>query len=75
VSDEELAATKALSYSCTVDDLKSCNVYTVIVPTPIGAHKQPDLTPLINASELLGKVINKGDIVIYESTVFPGATE
>jgi len=75
VSDEELAATKALSYSCTVDDLKSCNVYIVTVPTPIDSHKQPDLTPLIKASEMLGKVVSKGDIVIYESTVYPGATE
>jgi UDP-N-acetyl-D-galactosamine dehydrogenase len=75
VSDEELAETKALSYSCTVDDLKACNVYIVTVPTPIDEHKQPDLTPLIKASEMLGKVINVGDIVIYESTVYPGATE
>jgi len=75
VSDKELAATKALSYSCTVDDLKSCNVYIVTVPTPIDSHKQPDLTPLIKASEMLGKVVSKGDIVIYESTVYPGATE
>ena len=75
VSAEELAETKALSYSCTVDDLKSCNVYIVTVPTPIDEHKQPDLTPLIKASEMLGKVISKGDTVIYESTVYPGATE
>jgi len=75
VSDEELAETKDLSFSCTVDDLKSCNVYIVTVPTPIDAHKRPDLTPLIKASEMLGKVISKGDTVIYESTVYPGATE
>jgi UDP-N-acetyl-D-galactosamine dehydrogenase len=75
VSDEELAETKALTYSCTVDDLKACNVYIVTVPTPIDEHKQPDLTPLIKASEMLGTVINIGDVVIYESTVYPGATE
>jgi UDP-N-acetyl-D-galactosamine dehydrogenase len=75
VSDEELAETTDLSFSCTVDDLKSCNVYIVTVPTPIDAHKRPDLTPLIKASEMLGKVINKDDVVIYESTVYPGATE
>jgi len=75
VSDQELAETKDLSFSCTVDDLKSCNVYIVTVPTPIDEHKQPDLTPLIKASEMLGKVISKGDTVIYESTVYPGATE
>lgn len=75
VSDEELADTTALTYSSTVDDLKSCNVYIVTVPTPIDAHKQPDLTPLIKASEMLGKVISEGNIVIYESTVYPGATE
>ena len=75
VSDEELAATKDLSFSCTVEELKSANVYIVTVPTPIDEHKQPDLTPLVKASEMLGKVVNKGDIIIYESTVYPGATE
>jgi len=75
VSDEELAATPNLSYSCEVADLKTANVYIVTVPTPIDKHKQPDLTPLIKASEMLGKVVNKDDIIIYESTVYPGATE
>jgi len=75
VSDEELAATQYLSYSCRSEELKHSNVYIVTVPTPIDDHKQPDLTPLIKASEMLGKVINKGDIIIYESTVYPGATE
>jgi len=75
VSDEELGATQYLSYSCNNEELKYSNVYIVTVPTPIDAHKQPDLTPLIKASEMLGKVINKGDIIIYESTVYPGATE
>ncbi|KXJ51399.1 MAG: Vi polysaccharide biosynthesis protein VipA/TviB [Colwellia sp. Phe_37] len=75
VSDEELAATTNLTYSCEVADLKTANVYIVTVPTPIDEHKQPDLTPLIKASEMLGKVVNKDDIIIYESTVYPGATE
>ena len=75
VSDKELAETTALSYSSNVEDLKTANVYIVTVPTPIDEHKQPDLTPLIKASEMLGKVINAGDIIIYESTVYPGATE
>ena len=75
VSDEELAETTNLSYSCRPDDLKSANVYIVTVPTPIDQHKQPDLTPLIKASEMLGKVVSKDDIIIYESTVYPGATE
>ena len=75
VSDEELAATPNLTYSCEVADLKAANVYIVTVPTPIDDHKQPDLTPLIKASEMLGKVVNKDDIIIYESTVYPGATE
>jgi UDP-N-acetyl-D-galactosamine dehydrogenase len=75
VSDQDLKDIPLLSYSFSVDDLKSCNVYIVTVPTPIDEHKQPDLTPLVKASEMLGKVINKGDIIIYESTVYPGATE
>ena len=75
VSDEELKESPFMSYSFTVDDLKNCNVYIVRVPTPIDEHKQPDLTPLIKASAMLGKVLNKGDIIIYESTVYPGATE
>ena len=75
VSDEELAEAKHLSYSSDVIDLKSSNVYIVTVPTPIDKHKKPDLTPLEKASLMLGDVVSKGDVVIYESTVFPGATE
>jgi UDP-N-acetyl-D-galactosamine dehydrogenase len=75
VSDEELNQTHMLSYSHTVEDLKNCNIYIVTVPTPIDEYKQPDLTPLVKASEMLGKVVSKGDIIIYESTVYPGATE
>ena len=64
-----------LSFSHNVDDLKSCNVYIVTVPTPINQFKAPDLTPLLKASEMIGKVLKTGDIVIYESTVYPGCTE
>jgi UDP-N-acetyl-D-galactosamine dehydrogenase len=64
-----------LSFSHKVDDLKSCNVYIVTVPTPIDQFKAPDLTPLLKASEMIGKVLKTGDIVIYESTVYPGCTE
>ncbi|WP_337911641.1 Vi polysaccharide biosynthesis UDP-N-acetylglucosamine C-6 dehydrogenase TviB [Vibrio cholerae] len=75
VDDKELAEAKHLSYSSSLDDLKACNVFIVTVPTPINEHKQPDLTPLIKASETIGKVLKHGDIIIYESTVYPGATE
>lgn len=75
VSDEELTNSVKLRYSADVDDLKDCNTYIVTVPTPIDVHKKPDLTPLIKASQTIGKVLKKGDIVIYESTVYPGATE
>ncbi|HHX8490296.1 TPA: nucleotide sugar dehydrogenase, partial [Vibrio diabolicus] len=74
-SDNELAEAKYLSYTSSLQELKECNVYIVTVPTPIDEHKQPDLTPLIKASEALGTVVNQGDIIIYESTVYPGATE
>jgi UDP-N-acetyl-D-galactosamine dehydrogenase len=75
VSSEELIAAKYLSYTAALEDLCSCSCYIVTVPTPIDEHKQPDLTPLIRASESIGKVLKRGDIVIYESTVYPGATE
>lgn len=72
---DELAAAKHLVYTTNPDDLRHCNCYIVTVPTPIDDHKRPDLTPLIKASETVGKVLKQGDIVIYESTVYPGATE
>lgn len=75
VDDTELASAKYLSYSADLINLAQCNVFIVTVPTPIDEHKKPDLTPLIKASETIGKVLKKGDIVIYESTVYPGATE
>ncbi len=71
----ELAAAKHLSFSTDPADLAGCNLYIVTVPTPIDAHRRPDLTPLIKASETVGKVLKRGDIIVYESTVYPGATE
>ena len=75
VSDKELAESEKLVFSADAANLVDCNVYIVTVPTPIDEHKRPDLTPLIKASETIGKTLKKGDIVIYESTVYPGATE
>ena len=72
---EELAAAQYLSFTTNLDDLRKCNCYIVTVPTPIDQHKRPDLTPLIEASESVGRMLKKGDIVIYESTVYPGCTE
>ena len=75
VDQATLAAATHLSFSAEVADLAACNVFIVAVPTPIDLHHQPDLRPLISASRTVGKVIKPGDIVIYESTVYPGATE
>ncbi len=75
VDSTELAEAKGLQFTCDPEDLAQANVYIVTVPTPIDDFKQPDLTPLIRASETIGRVLKKGDIVIYESTVYPGATE
>lgn len=75
VSESELQQSSQLTYTNNLEDLKNANVFIVTVPTPIDQHKQPDLTPLIKASVNLGKIIKKGDIIIYESTVYPGATE
>ena len=75
VEPDELQQATQLSYTDRLDDLREANVYIVTVPTPIDAHKRPDLTPLIQASKSLGTIIKRGDIVIYESTVYPGATE
>ncbi|KKK76919.1 hypothetical protein LCGC14_2858810, partial [marine sediment metagenome] len=75
VSDAELQDIKKLNFSCNKQELASCNVYIVTVPTPIDESNAPDLTPLRKASELLGEFVQKGDVVIYESTVYPGATE
>ncbi|VAW55847.1 UDP-N-acetyl-D-glucosamine 6-dehydrogenase [hydrothermal vent metagenome] len=75
VPEIELKAQKSLTFSSSIDDIKHCNVYIVTVPTPVDKHKKPDLTPLIQSSLALGKVLKQSDVVIYESTVFPGATE
>ena len=72
---EELKAAALLSFSCNENDLKSCNVYIIAVPTPIDRYKKPDLYFLISASETVGRCLKPGDIVIYESTVYPGCTE
>ncbi|WP_430626816.1 Vi polysaccharide biosynthesis UDP-N-acetylglucosamine C-6 dehydrogenase TviB [Yanghanlia caeni] len=75
VEREELQAAVHLRYSADAEALAEANVFIVTVPTPIDKYKQPDLTPLIRASETIGRVLKRGDIVIYESTVYPGATE
>ena len=75
VDSAELASAPLLRYASDTAQLEGCNTYIVTVPTPIDEHKRPDLTPLHRASELLGAVVKKGDIVIYESTVYPGCTE
>ncbi|MEE4330853.1 MAG: nucleotide sugar dehydrogenase [Wenzhouxiangella sp.] len=75
VSPEELAAAEQLAYTDQADDLAEARVYIITVPTPIDAYKRPDLEPLRAASELVGGVLRPGDLVIYESTVYPGATE
>jgi len=72
---EELKKSTYLQLTSDIKEIASCNCFIVTVPTPIDEHKQPDLTPLKKASEAVGKILKKGDIVIYESTVYPGATE
>lgn len=75
VESENLKSAKKLSFTTNLEEIKSCNFYIVTVPTPIDEYKKPDLSPLIKASETVGKVLTKGDVVIYESTVYPGCTE
>ena len=75
VSTDELKIATNLTYTNKLDDIKVANVFIITVPTPIDENKQPDLNPLIKASESIGKVLKVGDVVIYESTVYPGATE
>ena len=74
-SKQVLKGAVHLSYTTSLDDIKDCTIFIITVPTPIDKHKRPDLTPLEKSSELVGKILKKGDIVIYESTVYPGATE
>jgi UDP-N-acetyl-D-glucosamine/UDP-N-acetyl-D-galactosamine dehydrogenase len=75
VDAAELGQAMHLSFTSDLNDLADCTIFIVTVPTPIDEHKRPDLTPLLKASETIGKVLKRGDIVIYESTVYPGATE
>ena len=74
-TDQELKDAIHLSYTTNLDDIKDCEIYIITVPTPIDKHKRPDLTPLVKSSEAVGTILKKGDIVIYESTVYPGVTE
>lgn len=75
VTIHELVSSKRLTFSSSLSAIKDSNTYIITVPTPVDKHKKPDLSPLVNASEMIGKIMSKNDIVIYESTVFPGATE
>ncbi|MCW5199393.1 nucleotide sugar dehydrogenase [Desulfobulbus sp. F1] len=75
VSTEELTAARQLQFTSSIDELRSCNVFIVAVPTPVDNSKRPDFTPLEGASRTVGQVLKPGDVVIYESTVYPGATE
>lgn len=74
-TSEELRAAVHLSYTTNVDDLRDCNCFIVTVPTPVDSDKRPDFSPLVKASQTIGRVLKRGDVVIYESTVYPGATE
>jgi UDP-N-acetyl-D-glucosamine/UDP-N-acetyl-D-galactosamine dehydrogenase len=75
VTAEQLKSSVSLTFSSNAADLTACNTFIVTVPTPIDHFKKPDLTPLLKASEMIGKALKKGDLVIYESTVYPGCTE
>ena len=75
ISSDEMLASKNLKFTFDVNDIKSCNIFIITVPTPIDTNKKPDLRPLIKASETVGSILKTDDIVVYESTVFPGATE
>jgi UDP-N-acetyl-D-glucosamine/UDP-N-acetyl-D-galactosamine dehydrogenase len=74
-TSDDLKAARKLRFSSQPKDIRSCNVFVVTVPTPIDQYKRPDLSPLLAASETVGRVLKKGDLVIYESTVYPGCTE
>jgi len=75
ITEVEIAAATGLSFTESVAAIANCNVYIVTVPTPVDDHKLPDLSPLLNASQMIGELLKKGDIVIYESTVYPSCTE
>jgi len=72
---EQILTSQGLKFSFNNEDIKSCNFFIVTVPTPVDSYNRPDLTPLVKASQTVGKVLKKGDIVVYESTVYPGCTE
>ena len=74
-TSDEINNAKGLKFSTSINDIKDCTIYIVTVPTPVDENKLPDLSPLLHASEMLGSILKKGDIVIYESTVYPGCTE
>jgi len=74
-TDQELKDAVHLSYTTNLEDVKDCSIFIVTVPTPIDKHKRPDLTPLEKASESIGSILKNGDIVIYESTFYPGAND
>ena len=74
-TDKELNDAVYLSYTNNLEDLRDCKIYIITVPTPIDLDKKPDLSPLVKASKAIGSILKTGDIVIYESTVYPGATE
>src|SRR4029078_3810879 len=75
VTDQEFAAARTISFTADIEALRGCNFYIVTVPRPIDEAKRPDLTALMRASETVGRVLSPGDVVVYESTVYPGATE
>lgn len=75
VDSEGLKASKNISFTTSLEKLKEATIYIVTVPTPVDIYKKPDLTPILSASKTVGKVLKKGDIVVYESTVYPGCTE
>tara|TARA_B100000963_G_scaffold358677_1_gene383885 strand:+ start:810 stop:2069 length:1260 start_codon:yes stop_codon:yes gene_type:complete len=74
-NEKDIKSSTFLSFHSIIDEIKKCNIYIITVPTPIDKFKNPDLKPLLNASEMVGKILKKNDIVIYESTVYPGCTE
>ena len=75
IDKDDFRAADHLQFTSQAKDLKNCTAYIVTVPTPIDDHKRPDLAPLISASQIVAGVLKKGDVVIYESTVYPGCTE
>ena len=75
VTRSEFKSASLLNFSSEIDAIENCNIFIVTVPTPIDDQKRPNLSPLLEASKMLGLIIKQGDIVIYESTVYPGATE